>query len=405
MKQLITLLSMSLFYIGVYAQNSIPKLLWTLKSVDSEELVGEGTINGRGTCVFDGDLSTYWHTQWQGAAPVQPHEIQLNLGASWLISGFTYTPRSGGGNGTVKGYEFYVSTDGVTWGTAVTTGTFTNTASPTTVTFTGVTGNFVRFRSTSNMQTSAYTSCAELDVLSVNAPAACTVQQIRWGTTGTPLTNLNITWRSQGTAVDSIKWGYTAAYEMGKFAGVKRTNYTDFLFTYTFAAVNAASTIHYIIKDSKTNIWTSDNTYTTAENTTTNLNGRFSFLAMGDSRDDMASWKKIANVQKTSSFTLNNGDLNFDSSGPLYDTWFAAGKSFTDKQLVLYAPGNHEVTNIANFYNQFNLPNNEQWYSFKYGNALFVVINTNDPGNATQLAWLRTTLNDNTEKWKIINFH
>ena len=28
---------------------------------------------------IDGDLSTLWHTQWQGAVPSYPHEIQIDL--------------------------------------------------------------------------------------------------------------------------------------------------------------------------------------------------------------------------------------------------------------------------------------------------------------------------------------
>ncbi len=66
-----------------------------------------------------------WHTQFCPSSAPLPHEIQINLGASYTLSAFQYLPRQDGcGNGWIKQYEFYVSTDGVNWGTPVAAGTF-----------------------------------------------------------------------------------------------------------------------------------------------------------------------------------------------------------------------------------------------------------------------------------------
>jgi len=47
----------------------------------------------------------------------------------YSISGFRYLPREDGStNGCIGQYEFYVSLDGVNWGTVVATGTLPNTA-------------------------------------------------------------------------------------------------------------------------------------------------------------------------------------------------------------------------------------------------------------------------------------
>ena len=43
--------------------------------------------------------------------------IDIDLGAMHDLDGVRYLPRQDGGvNGRVKGYAFYVSLDGVTWG-------------------------------------------------------------------------------------------------------------------------------------------------------------------------------------------------------------------------------------------------------------------------------------------------
>ena len=106
-----------------------------------------------------------WHTQWTVFAPL-PHEIQINLGAVYNVSGFLYLPRQDGQSiGTIGQYEFYVSSDGVNWGTAVATGTFANNTQQKQVLFTTKTGQYVRLRALSEINGQPYTSMAELNVL------------------------------------------------------------------------------------------------------------------------------------------------------------------------------------------------------------------------------------------------
>ena len=81
-----------------------------LVKVDSEETAGE---DGKGANATDGDPATFWHTQWQDSSPSHPHEIIIELTPPSAIKGFTYLPRQDDNvNGTIKDYEFYVSTDG-----------------------------------------------------------------------------------------------------------------------------------------------------------------------------------------------------------------------------------------------------------------------------------------------------
>jgi hypothetical protein len=135
---------------------------WTLVSADSEETAGE---DGHATNAFDGSASTFWHTQWQGAQPALPHEIVIDLGASYSLTGMRYTPRNDGNqNGMVDGYEFYVSDSSADFGPAVKSGNFGSSSAATTVTLDAKRGRYIRFRALSEINGKPYTSVAELDV-------------------------------------------------------------------------------------------------------------------------------------------------------------------------------------------------------------------------------------------------
>jgi F5/8 type C domain-containing protein len=58
------------------------------------------------------------------------------MGTSYPVGGFRYLPRQdGSSNGRIAGYRFYVSANGVNWGTPVAQGTFANNSTEKTVTF------------------------------------------------------------------------------------------------------------------------------------------------------------------------------------------------------------------------------------------------------------------------------
>jgi len=143
---------------------------WELLYVDSEELVGEGEGNGAAINSFDGDPDTFWTTQWYeiDLTPTHPHEIQIDLGGFYDICGFRQLPRQGEyPNGMIKDYEFYVSGNGVTWGTAVASGTFAGGKAEKQVTFDCVFGRYVRLVALSEINDGPWTSVVELNVLAV----------------------------------------------------------------------------------------------------------------------------------------------------------------------------------------------------------------------------------------------
>ncbi len=75
---------------------------WKLIKVDSEETSAE---NDPGINAFDGISSTFWHSKYTGGAAPLPHEIQIDLGAIYNLTGMSYLPRQDGNpNGTVGQY-------------------------------------------------------------------------------------------------------------------------------------------------------------------------------------------------------------------------------------------------------------------------------------------------------------
>ncbi|MCX4785156.1 MULTISPECIES: DUF6461 domain-containing protein [unclassified Streptomyces] len=107
-----------------------------------------------------------WGTTPDEPVPVPPHEIRIDMGSSKTIAGFAYLPRQDGSiNGRVGQYEFYVSSDGTTWGSPVATGTFADDSSRKTVGFPPTATRYIRFRALTAVDGGPYTTCATLSVI------------------------------------------------------------------------------------------------------------------------------------------------------------------------------------------------------------------------------------------------
>ncbi len=147
--------------IAVVDVQAIAKAGWKVLYVDSFE-AGEGEKEN----AIDGRPDTFWHTRWSGGAPRHPHEIQIDLGRSQKLAGFTYLPRQNQSNGRIGRYEFFVSADGKDWGKPIASGEFRNTTRLQTVNFVApVEGRFIRLMALSEVQGREWTTVAELDIL------------------------------------------------------------------------------------------------------------------------------------------------------------------------------------------------------------------------------------------------
>ena len=149
------------------SENTIlPQNEMTIIFVDSEELIA---VDAKATNILDGDVDTSWHTEWSVVDPVHPHEVQVDLGNTYSVSGFKYLPRQdGNSNGDIKDYEFYVSINSSNWGSPVVTGTFQSNKTEQEVTFPLKLGKYIRLVALSEQNDKPWTTIAELNILSTD---------------------------------------------------------------------------------------------------------------------------------------------------------------------------------------------------------------------------------------------
>lgn len=159
----------------------------------------------------------------------------------------------------------------------------------------------------------------------------------------------------------------------------------------------------------------------------------FEFVVLADSqgmiKDDYDLFLKVFNaaVQKCKhpSFVVNMGDFVDDGNNESYWEWILNSKLWAENVIIPLA-GNHEAKNsctanragvensIIRHFNLVGLPEQSlstgAYYSYTYGNALFIVLNTNnmdDKGNINinQYLWAINEAKKSKLKWKILLTH
>ncbi|MGD9417531.1 MAG: Ig-like domain-containing protein [Verrucomicrobiota bacterium JB025] len=139
----------------------IPSGGWSWIDADSHESGEYGPDKA-----FDGDVGTIWHSAWSDGGDELPHELTVDLGGTYPVTGFRYLPRQDQMRvGEVGGYEFYLSADGVDWGKPAASGVFEFTKDEKQVVFLGQDARYVRFVALSDQSGGKYTAVAELVIL------------------------------------------------------------------------------------------------------------------------------------------------------------------------------------------------------------------------------------------------
>lgn len=147
----------------------------------------------------------------------------------------------------------------------------------------------------------------------------------------------------------------------------------------------------------------------------------FSFTHISDTQQYPTEFRKVLKtIQGETDFLLHTGDVV--ESSKYEEEWTAminGNFEYLSKIPMMAISGNHETTykNGSNeIFKHFNnkLPSQSStslgyFYSFIYGNAKFIMLNTNDlTGNklkSEQYDWLVKELQSNTATWTIVSMH
>ncbi len=119
----------------------------------------------------------------------------------------------------------------------------------------------------------------------------------------------------------------------------------------------------------------------------------------------MNDWATSANRLATElvDFHLFLGDhVASGSSTADWNNWYGRGENFLAQNLLYHTGGNHEYGSI--YLNQFVLPGNKKWYSFEFGNALFICLLSQED-YSSQHSWLVNALSSTKKTWKVVFFH
>ena len=139
----------------------------------------------------------------------------------------------------------------------------------------------------------------------------------------------------------------------------------------------------------------------------------FRFTVWGDSRTDTASHGRVVRqmVRWHPDIAVNTGDVV--TNGDVYQQWsdefFSPAWPLMRNTPVYVSIGNHEG-NAHWFYDFFSFPPPEDYFSFNYGNAHFIILDTNKPyyPGSAQYNWLDADLKSPERRkatWTFVFFH
>ncbi len=148
----------------------------------------------------------------------------------------------------------------------------------------------------------------------------------------------------------------------------------------------------------------------------------FRFVVYGDSRNNASIHGLVVDQIRAQSpaLVIHTGDITGDAGIDEYDPqFFVPAAELLRNTPMFLTVGNHEYSPVSNYYDLYDLPSNnpagtEAYYSFDYGPAHFVCLNTeflpggheDDPAQAAaQTAWLHADLSASTRPWTFVYFH
>ena len=106
-------------------------------------------------------------------------------------------------------------------------------------------------------------------------------------------------------------------------------------------------------------------------------------------------------------FIITTGDLvETGLNTQEWDLFFDKTQDFMFKTTFAPANGNHELLSTPIYYHfHLDTPKNQIRYSFEYGNALFIILESNTLDYKNQSAWMQEVFAASDKEFKIVAFH
>lgn len=206
---------------------------------------------------------------------------------------------------------------------------------------------------------------------------------------------------------------------------------TDYSHKASLTNLEYDTTYSYRVGDTETGVWSNVGSFTTRKENVSS----FSFIEFSDTQDGSSTdpfpgsymnnaIKGGLTVDPAAAFMFNGGDfVQCSKYLHLWRSTLNASKNYLQSNILMPVTGNHDsIYDTAGEYEIFkhfniNYPEENNvlqygvFYSYDYGNAHFIVLNSDcfksSAGalDETQLAWLEADLAANTQEWTIVLTH
>ncbi len=166
--------------------------------------------------VLDGNVNTFWHTQFNPSNAPLPHTITIDMKSSRYVNGLTYQPRQDGSqNGNIGQHKIYLSNDGANFGAPVAIGTYKNDANTKTTVFASTNARYVRMTIQTEVNGNPWSSAAEINILSAPGPPPNPGGVGSWG----PTVDMPLVCVATALLHDTMKVLCWSSYQASTFTG------------------------------------------------------------------------------------------------------------------------------------------------------------------------------------------
>lgn len=242
--------------------------------------------------------------------------------------------------------------------------------------------------------------------------------QIHLSWTADPRTTMTVMWHTPALASPAtVQYGPTVAYGSTVTGQTFPSTGEGHLHQTSLSGLTPGSLYHYRVLG-EDGSWSPDHSFQTAPAG----DSSFRFLAAGDMGTPKAGKHlnsvAISNAMAARSqglaFTVGAGDYWYaigSSDEATVDQWFNQNQGHMSAAPFMPAFGNHEKDTSKRYYTRLALPPPENYFSYNYGGAHFLIIDTNvgfAPGSA-QRAFIETDLQnaaaDASVDWIFVALH